>query len=143
MSETQEEEFGKFIIDDEMPDQELQSDGVWMEYDKGLELKIASIQNKDCLKEIRKLQRGKRNVLDKEDDKAKEAICKILAKHVVKDWKGVYYRDESGAIAEQKYTAGACYDLLLKVPDIQVWVTDKCTEAEFYKVAAREESLGN
>lgn len=72
-------------------DEKLEEEGTWFDLSDESSLKLARWGNKNAEGMLRKLQRPYRRMMafrDLPDDLTSEMMVKVMAKHIIKDWKG-------------------------------------------------------
>lgn len=87
----------EFDIEDLMNSPVLESEGVWCDFGKGRELKIARWQNPAFSSALRERSKKLQGVLKHQDEAAEKATLEmtkvLIAKTILKDCKGWKYKD--------------------------------------------------
>ena len=125
-------------------DPEKESEGGWVPYQIGVELKIGRIGNTAFAECVRRLSephlkelRTNRLPEDVLEDITREAV----AKHILMDWKNI--EDDDGK--PFKYTQKRAEDILADpgMRDLYKFILLSANEAELYRQEIDEESAGN
>lgn len=129
----------KFDLNDFRKDEDLSTDGVWIEFGGGAEFKIASLDNPNFTEAFRKkvkpYQDLKREV--PEDDQ-ETIMVECMARHVVLDWKGVFDGDE-----ELAYSVENAIRVLTELDDLRQMVLAQAQKVSNFRQKAAEEIEGN
>lgn len=96
----------------------------WYKHEDGGEFLIAPLNNNKQIEETMKLTKVNENVDNKTLYETKELSCKVLAKSVLIDWKGI--TDPKGKT--MKFSVGAGEKVLLNYNEFTEWVITKARE---------------
>ena len=125
-------------------DSAKESDGVWVSWEHGVELKIARLNNPNFQAEIRKLTAPltKKIRSGQVADGEMEALSqKAMASHVLVGWRNI--EDEDGK--PLKYTPKRSLDLLTDpgLRDLYQFVLTQANERELFRLETVADSRGN
>tara|TARA_R100000152_G_C6770739_1_gene197026 strand:+ start:646 stop:1107 length:462 start_codon:yes stop_codon:yes gene_type:complete len=125
-------------------DSVAESEGVWVTWDHGVELKIARLNNPSFQAEIRKLTAPltKRIRAGQVPDDEMEALSqKAMASHILVGWRNI--EDEDGK--PLKYTPKRAHELLTDpgLRDLYQFVLTQANERELFRLQTEEDSRGN
>lgn len=93
-------------------DKKAEVEGVWIEIDTGVELRIARLNNEKAKELRRSLEKPYRNFQSVPDKVNEDIMRKVVARTVLLDWRGM--TDGSGAVA---YSAEKAEELFVEYPD--------------------------
>jgi len=130
-----------FNIDNLFSDPKKETDGVWVDFYSGSKLKIASMESKSYKSELAEQARKHRLQLDLDQDNEEyfdliqELTCEALAKHVLKDWKGINIGDRE----EVPYTPELGKELLLTSSKLRSFVEQAAGDYANFKADMEEE----
>ncbi len=131
-----------FEINNLKTNKDMETEGVWIDEEGGLRLKIARLNNPNYKRAIARGSKPYRKqiangAIDKIGDKMEEVVRKAYAKHILLDWKNLV---EDGI--ELEYSEAEAYRLL-GIQEFFEIVESHAQDAELYRDAEREESEGN
>lgn len=122
---------------------EAEENGVWTEMTNTMAFKIRAFGAKkviDLQEELNKpyavLKRAGGKI---PEDKAEDIGLKVLAGGVIADWRGLKNKDGE----EIPYSAEAAYSLLKKHSRFANFVIGVATDAQQFRIEAREDGAGN
>ena len=117
-------------------------DGVWVPFQDGIEFLIARATNERAMGAMRRELKRHERVLKAEDDNAfnrmKEINIRVLAKHVLLDWKGSV-KIQGEAIEYSVENA----QRLLAFEGFRKWVEDRAADEDNFKAVQDEEDEKN
>lgn len=93
--------------------QDAEKNGVWVEVDDGVELKVARLNNDNAREMRRKLEKPYRNFPTIPDHVQEGILRTVVAKTVLVDWKGI--TDDDGEAIP--YSTEAAEKLFTDLPD--------------------------
>ncbi len=109
-------------------------EGIWEDLGDGATILIARAGNPNYIRAYQKISRGIRNQIDNgslQEERTKVIAAKIIAVHVILDWKGLY---NEGKVV--KYSPETAEKMLLRYPDFREMVWDLANDfARFRKDA--------
>lgn len=125
-------------------DASKESGGVWVEWEHGVSLLVARLNNTGFQAAIRELTTPHTKEIRSgkiSDAKMEELSRKAMATHVLLDWKNI--EDDDGAPLE--YTPEMAFELLNDpgLRDLYQFVLTTANERELYRLEAEDESRGN
>jgi hypothetical protein len=94
-------------------DKRAETEGVWVEIDTGVELKVARVNNEKAREMRRKLEKPYASFRVIPDSVNEDIFRKIVSNHVLLDWKGI--TDADGK--EIKFSVEAAEKVLKDYPD--------------------------
>lgn len=116
-------------------DKDAETNGVWVEVDNGVELKVARINNDKAREERRRLEKPYRNFANGAPEHVQEDILrKVVSKHVLLDWKGV--TDDDGK--PLTFSAETAEKLFKEFPDFLNDVLNLSMARETFAAEATE-----
>jgi hypothetical protein len=120
-------------------DPNIGEEGVWEEFYGGSSLKIASIENPKYKAHIAALAKKNRVKLDDSNEDAADLVADItaeaLAKHVLKDWKGINIGTETNA----PYTWERGKEVIRRSAKFREFVQDRANDTSLFKKKVVEE----
>lgn len=109
-------------------DPKKRTEGVWRRYhtaevegERNIDIKLASMRNKEFRAHAARLTKPhsrRLQLLDPDaadrvgDDEWRDIVAPAVAKHVVKDWRGIEEIDEKGDIVEVPFSVKKCLEYL-------------------------------
>jgi hypothetical protein len=134
-------------LDDLFVDQEIGTEGVWVDFYNGSKLKIASIDNPKYKAYLSKLARKNRFQLDQSNEDSSELVQEIttdaMAKYVLVGWKGIQLGEDG---VETPYTPEIGKKALQSAPKLRAFVSEQAEDNTLYKKevieAVKKPSLG-
>lgn len=125
-------------------DRSAENEGVWVDFEGGLSLKIARLNNDhhqqymlDKRRQIQRDQRlGRKNDLSREA--LREATIESMALHILKDWKNMIYQGQS-----VEYSIENAKRLLNEVPEFYRLVEDESINIENFRDEIDQAEQGN
>jgi hypothetical protein len=139
-------------------DEEAVTEGIWMPWGDGAEIKIARGNNPEARRLREKLtakwnRPGFRQRKMTDDDEL-EVTMRVLAQACVKDWKGVDLSDDKGWLKAQydielvkpkdePYTADIGYALMKEYEDFLLDVINCASDQDLFRAENQEADLGN
>lgn len=120
-------------------DETAETEGVWIDYESGLRLKIARFGNKRLQDYIRrKRESGKRMYKNGIDSVGDEEAIKLMAKYILLDWENL--KDEDGK--ELEYTEENAIKAL-QIRDFREEVLELSMDRENYRTERIENASKN
>lgn len=123
-------------------DPEKERDGVWVDFEAGISLKIAPVGNPDYEAELSKLQKPHiRSIRRGGTGLMTPFIKEAMAKHVLLDWSGI--TDDEGN--EIRYSAEKALEFF-NDPSLRVFyqfVREMAVDESNFRLETFEESAGN
>ena len=128
-------------------DLSAESEGVWVDYELGIEVKLSRLRSPAFRKAMEKItrnkRRGKRAGLNafKDDQEMKEKIVPLLAKHIIRDWKNI--EDDDGkpiAFSEAKAVEFLMDDSL---EDFYDFIIQQSNASENFRLEEMDDDAGN
>lgn len=110
-------------------DKDAVSQGTWVLFDEGVEIKIASLKSDEAKKLRRKLEAPYRAMREIPAHVQEDILTKMLAQVVVKDWKGL--TDEEGNAIT--FSVEKADELLRKYPEFLEDVIVAATSRETFR----------
>ncbi len=101
------------------------TEGKWFSHIKGTKFRIVSLLNPEYQAELVALLSKLDGAEARASDEFTAAVHKLMAKHIVKGWQGIY--DENGQ--ELPYSSDVVFDLLQSSTDFRDFVTKKATNS--------------
>ncbi len=127
-----------FDIDELFTNQDLETEGVWVDFYADSKIKIASTDSKAYKSELANLARKHKLQLDTDNedyfDLIDDLTCEALAKHVVKDWKGINLGNEK----DVPYSPSVGKKVLLKSSKFRAFVEEAASDHKTFKDAVVE-----
>lgn len=124
-------------------DEKLEAEGTYMSY-KGQEFLIARSGNRDYGKLLSKLVNKNQRILDGKDkaadDKSDEIMIEVIAKTILRGWKGAIIVEKGGKPVEYSVENAK---KALKLKDFRAEVMKMAEDREAYRVAQLEEQEKN
>lgn len=133
-----------FDINQMRTNRDAENEGVWIDYEGGLRLKIARLQNEAheqfMLEKRRQVQTKKRVGADADISRAviKELTIESMARHILLDWDNMV---EGGKRIE--YSVEEATRLLTEVPEFYRLVEEESMNIENFRAHAEETDRGN
>lgn len=133
-----------FDINSMKTDRNAENDGVWIDYEGGLRLKIARLNSEKHQQAMIAKQREfrKRRRLGNTTEISAEALrrltCESMADNILLDWENMV---EGGKAIE--YSRAEAIRLLHDVPEFYRLVEDEATNVENFRAEIEENELGN
>ena len=134
-------------INDFKTDLEKESQGVWVPY-KGsdFELRIARIGGKKYQADMRRVLKPLRRRVDGgniSEDEAMEVLVPIVAKHLVKDWRGLTDGPDDGP--EIPFSIIKCQELLSdpQLKDLYDFIMTVANDGDEFKLDLNASTAGN
>jgi hypothetical protein len=122
-------------------DLQKEVEGVWVEYGKGVEWKIARAGNDEHARLQRSMARANQALFNMSDEASQEAqqklIQRLYAQAILKDVRGLTMNGE-----EVKYTVDLGLKALAK-KDFFDWVHSHAKQMEAYQTQAEDEAVKN
>lgn len=115
-------------------DKTAEEQGVWVVLADEIEVKVARLNNKSARDLRRQLEKPYRNMSSIPDAANEEILIKVIARAVLKDWKGV--TDEKGQA--QSYSADLAEKLFREFPDFLNDVVSAAMTRETFQTEAVE-----
>lgn len=126
-------------LDDLFVDPGRGEQGVWVDCFSGSKVKLAYSEGKKYKAGLAKLARQHRLQLDDANEESFELIQSItaraLAEHILLDWSGFIINGK-----DEKYTKELGYQVLLTIPKIREFVTEKAADPATFREQIIEET---
>lgn len=101
------------------------TEGKWFPHLKGTKFRIVSLLNPEYQAELTGVISKFDSASARESDEFSAAVHKLMAKHIVTGWQGIY--DEEGQ--ELPFSSQAVFDLLKSSADFRDFVTKKASNS--------------
>lgn len=131
-----------FKISQLKTDLKRETEGAWVDYRPGVRLRIARVNNPNYDALLRKLGKPYRSQLRREDlagDVLDDIVRKVFAETVLLDWEGI--EDDDGKPVPYSKEQALAY--LTDIPDFYRDVQELAGQAALFRIAERDDSVGN
>lgn len=129
----------KFNLNDFRKDDELATDGVWVEFGGGAAFKIASLDNPTFTEAFRKKVKPYNDLKREIPDEDQESIMvDCMAQHIVLDWRNVFDGDD-----ELEYSVDAAKRILSELDKVREMVLAESQKVSNFRQEAAKEIEGN
>lgn len=127
------------IYDRYKTDKTLETEGVWVDFGDGVEVKLTRLNTKAAKEVRRREEKPYARLREIPEDIQEKVLTRIMAQAVIKEWKGVL--DEKGKPIP--CTAEAVEALLNELPDFREDLIFAAAQRETFKAEEVEAAKGN
>ena len=122
------------FLDKYKTDKTAELEGVWVEMDAGVEVRVARLNNDKARAKRRELEKPYRNFREVPESVNEGILRKVVASTVLLDWKGL--TDDAGA--KMPYSAAKAEELFELYPDFLNDVVSVSMARETFQAAGAE-----
>jgi len=125
-----------FDINSLRTDKSLETEGTWISFGNGAEIKIARLGNEKHLRYLEKLREPYLDAsgnVDADKDTLHDISNKAMAKYIIMDWKGFEEKDK-----EVPYSESTAYKYLSEVDDFFTMIVSLATDRENFQKKKKE-----